>query len=456
MNESVSSQADLSMIEAINKLPTVSVTFRAVSDGTLKVINYSDGFCRMMHCTPQEAWDFYSGSPAFRSSFMKDNRELIAYYQTHCNDASPASFSYRIPLVHGGMMWVSVTFYSFDADGERYVYVVFSDIDELKRHDLQMEEQYQSAQTFMDSVAETYMAVRRSNLTQNRVETAAGTELLDRVGQETDYDRSISRLLEYIPEESERAGCAAFYARDTLRAAFAAGRTTVTRDYPLCSEDGASKWVRSVVYLARRPGSGDLISFSTVRDVSSETLNEKLASRIIGMNYNTVSYCDLGVKRLYVRAAKDPVSAALTGMPYQDAVDRAAEQVDPAQQEVFRSKIALDAILAALEKEPVYTFYYARRAVREDLPGCPRQQMKNDIFYLDEHRGMLVFLLSDVTEITEQDRESPRADGRCAGGGAAGQRGQDQFPFPHEPRDPHAAQRDHRDGHDRRTVGGKQ
>jgi signal transduction histidine kinase/DNA-binding response OmpR family regulator len=406
MNESVSSQADLSMIEAINKLPTVSVTFRAVSDGTLKVINYSDGFCRMMHCTPQEAWDFYSGSPAFRESFFQEHRPLLERYRAHRSDTDPVAFTCRIPLIQGGSMWVSVQFYSFTSQGERYVYVVFSDIDALKHHELELQEQYQSAQDLMDSVSGTYMAARRCNLTRNTVENISGVETLAAMGQARDYDQSIRTLLTYIPEEQDRRACAEYYSRQALTEAYAAGSTLVSRDYQLAAEDGSVKWVRSTIHLTRRPGSGDLVAFSTVQDVNSEIMGGKLASQIIARNYASVSYCDLRSGRLYIRSGTDGSFAAGS---YDAALERAVEQADPAQAGEVRERLSLPAIQEALKDRSagtVYTFYFSRQETREDLPGNPRRQMKNDVFYLDERRSILVFLLSDVTEIFEQDRES--------------------------------------------------
>jgi len=406
MDEQNTHRASASMIDAINKLPTISVTFRAETGGTLRAVNFSDGFCQMTRCTKQEAWDFYTSGSAFRDAFFRDNQELLAYYRTHRNDTEPAAFTYQISLPHGGNLWVTVRFYSFNAEDGRYVYVVFSDVDELKRHELELQEQYRSAQSFMDSVAGTYMVVRRCNLTRNRVEAISGLEPLSAVSRETGYDDSIRVLLTYIPEEQDRRECAVYYDRQALTAAFESGTTAVTRDYQLCSEDGSAKWVRSTIHLTRRPGSGDLIAFSTVRDVDGEVIREKLANRIVDFNYDTVAYCDLRSRRMFLRTAKSQPEDNSGWLPYQEAVDCAAAHVEPAQEQEFRRGIELSHILEALKESPVCTLYYTRRETRDDLPGCPRRQMKSDVFYLDERHSTLVFLRSDVTEIFEHDRET--------------------------------------------------
>ena len=63
-------------------------------------------------------------------------------------------------------------------------------------------------------------------------------------------------------------------------------------------------------------------------------------------------------------------------------------------------------ILAALSKQPTYTVYNRRRQAAVHLSGKPLRRMKHDVLYLDACRDTLVFLLTDVTAIFEQEREA--------------------------------------------------
>jgi len=403
MDEASAQNSAASLIDAISLLPTDSIIYRVEQDGSLRTIHYSDGFCRMAKCTRDEAWEFYSSRASYREEFLHDNAGLIEYYRAHRGEPAPAPFTCRMPLVRGDFLWVSVLFRAFRADGADYVFAAFSDVDALKRQALLLEEQYRSAQAFMDSVSGVYMAVRRSNLTRNRVESVSGVETLRAVRAEADYDASVQALLAYLPEEQDRAACAEYYSRDSLRRAFEAGKASVSRDYQLAADDGSAKWVRSVIYLTKRPGSDDLIAFSTVRDVNSEVMSDKLAARIIERNYEAVSYCDLRTGALYMRTAPD-ASGCFARYDYADAAARMAERTDPAQAADFLGRTALPRILSELEKSPVYSFYFTMRERREELPGCPQRQMKGDVFYLDDRRSILILLLADVTEILERDR----------------------------------------------------
>ena len=167
------------------------------------------------------------------------------------------------------------------------------------------------------------------------------------------------------------------------------------------------RWVSSSAEVLPDPETGDLIAFYYTTDINDEVISEKISSQIIGMNYESVTYCDLQTRMLCVSSARAPAGAPPDKIPYEEAVRLTAESsADPAQADSVRQKFALESILAALEKDPVYTVYYAKSECRSDLTGSPQRQMKDDIFYLDSHRDVIVFLLTDVTEIFEQDREN--------------------------------------------------
>jgi|GEM_PF-2849582 len=399
MKEPAGSQNDISLLEAINELPAVSVTFQKEENGKLKVINYSDGFCRMMKCSRKEAENYYAAGTAFQKSFIARNHELLEQYAAHKNDPCSVSYTCQIPTVRGDYMWVMVQFHSFETGGHLYVYMVFSDIDGLKLHVPEPEEQYRSAQAFMNAMADTYMVVRRCNLTKNMVEEISGIEALPDVGAVREYDRSLEMLLHYIPEEQDRKECAEYYSRAHLTSVSDAGRMTVSKDYQLTSADGSVKWVRSIIHLMRRSEDGNLITFHTLQDVNSEITEKKLTEHTIGMDYQAAVYYDLHSEKLYVRTGGD---GAFVRMDYQTALSRLLERVDASCAGEIAQKFRQDRILTSLDNCPVYTvytFYFTEKARRDDLPGSPQRQMKNDIFFLDERRSVLVLLISDVTEI---------------------------------------------------------
>ena len=166
-------------------------------------------------------------------------------------------------------------------------------------------------------------------------------------------------------------------------------------------------WVSTSAEVVPDPENGDLIAFYYTSDINDEVIHEKISDRIFGKNYESVSSLDLYSGIFSVITGTDESLRSLSGLRYPDTLREAARRfVSEEDAERYARELSLDAITAALEKNHFYTVYNSRSQALEQLPGKPLRRMKNDIFYLDERRDMLVFLLSDVTEIYEQERES--------------------------------------------------
>ena len=167
------------------------------------------------------------------------------------------------------------------------------------------------------------------------------------------------------------------------------------------------RWVSTTAELLPDPDSGDLIAFYYTKNVDDEVIGEKITGQIIDLNYECVSICDLQTRRLYVRTTRDKRDAAVSGVPYEEGLAALAPRsAGRAEADGFIKKLSLEKITAALAKSRVYTVYYAKNEHREDLSGRPCIQMKCDVFYLDEHQDVLVFLLTDITDIFEHEREN--------------------------------------------------
>ena len=166
-------------------------------------------------------------------------------------------------------------------------------------------------------------------------------------------------------------------------------------------------WVSTGVEVLPDPESGDLIAFYYTSDVNDEVIRERISSGIVGKNYDCVSCLDLHSGIFSVITGTDESLRSLSGMRYEDMLREASGRFVAAEDvDRYMRELSLDAITGALKENQFYTVYNSRSQTAEELPGKPLRHIKNDIFYLDERRDILVFLLSDVTEIYEQERES--------------------------------------------------
>ena len=170
--------------------------------------------------------------------------------------------------------------------------------------------------------------------------------------------------------------------------------------------NGEIHWVSTSAEVLPDPESGDLFAFYYTADINDEVIREKVSSNIVQRNYACVSILSLSSDIYSVLSGTDEYLRPLSGMRYTDILEKAEKDfVAECDAEQYRKELSLASITAALEESRLYTVYNRRSQTAEQLPGKPLQRMKNDIFYLDEHRDILVFLLTDVTEIYEQERE---------------------------------------------------
>jgi two-component system sensor histidine kinase/response regulator len=210
-----------------------------------------------------------------------------------------------------------------------------------------------------------------------------------------------------IPDARDRELFISACGGSGLQKAVKAGRYNAEIKYRRLIGDEI-RWVATRAEVLHDPETGDIIAFFYTKNINDEVINEKVMARILGLNYESVGFCDLQTRKYFVRTAGDSAAgASFRSLPYDQVLEAEAAQTgDQENARDFRDKLRLEKILTELEKSPVYTVYSVGNERREDLPGCPRKQMKKDVFYLDEHKDVVVFLLTDVTDIFEHEREN--------------------------------------------------
>jgi two-component system sensor histidine kinase/response regulator len=214
------------------------------------------------------------------------------------------------------------------------------------------------------------------------------------------------RAASRIPVKKDRELFISTCSGNAVRTAISEGRYSASIRYRR-RIDETIKWVSTSAEVLPDPESGDLIAFYYTKDIDDEVIRAQICDEIIGKNYDGVSYLDLNTGVFKVLESTDKDLWGLSGEKYSEALETAAKSfVSDDDAENYRHQLSLDSIKAALKNESYYTVYNLRREVEDSLPGKPARRMKNDIFYLDGNRDRIIYLLSDVTEVFEQERES--------------------------------------------------
>jgi len=257
------------MVEAIGSLPSSSVLFRIMDDGKIRPERLSEEFT---HMTGFGQEDVQMISDGFEKVYPADKDILMDIINENAGKKDTFNAVFRMLTKEDGIIWVSCNFNVFVFGGVRYLYAEYTDIDDIKEQEKLLEEQYDAAKAFQDSLTGSYIAASRFDITDNIVEEVRGTEPLPQAAVQATYDESLEVLLKSMPRGHDRAACADFFSRSHLQHEFEAGRRSLTQDYQYREEDGSIKWAEAVVTLTGKPHSSNIIAFVTVRDVTEEKM----------------------------------------------------------------------------------------------------------------------------------------------------------------------------------------
>lgn len=208
-----------------------------------------------------------------------------------------------------------------------------------------------------------------------------------------------------IPEEKDRQLFLSACCDSGVRRLVSEGRYSTEILYRRAVDDMVH-WVSTRTEILPDPESGDLIAFFYTQDINDKVQMEKITDRVVRRNYKSVACWDLQSDRFFFKTGEDMASLHRDGLPYLQLVEAAAAYILPQERASFLAKMAPAHIRAELEKAPVYTTYITRVQQPDGLPEQTPRKIKIDLFYLDEHRDTVVFLLTDVTEIFQQDQEN--------------------------------------------------
>jgi signal transduction histidine kinase/PAS domain-containing protein/ActR/RegA family two-component response regulator len=214
------------------------------------------------------------------------------------------------------------------------------------------------------------------------------------------------RIASRIPDRGERELFISVCSGKAMREGARQGRYSAEIRYRRYVCD-IIRWVQTDAEVLTDPDSGDLIAFYYTKDISGEVIRNLISEEIIEKNYACVSCVDLQSGIFTVVSGTDRELQEMSGRRYPEVVRLAARKfVAEEDNGEYVRDLSLDAIKEALEKQRYYTVYNRRNQKVENMAGHPQRRMKNDIFYLDQHKDTLVLLLTDVTAVFEQEKES--------------------------------------------------
>ncbi len=393
------------LINTLTTLPVIAVLF-LVEDTDRIVPQYcTDSFCHLLGGTQQDIGRYTAGRDGYALLHPDDKGIMRRTLQRCMQDNQPYNAIYRIKTLSEEYKWVSVNC-TYLAIGDRhYLYAVHTDIDDLKKQEELFEEQYRSAQAFVDSVSGIYIATRRSNLTRNQVEMVKGISPLAEVRELPDYDASIRKLLEYMPREIDRRQCAEFYSRGSLLKAYIDGLRTLSCEYQLYSPEGNVQWVKSVVTLTKRPGSGDIISFSAVRDISRSKFAEIIMNHMIAKQYDYISCIDAKRDKVILLLTASETARTDTDFIHENSNYEEVMQIYNSHHIIPEERAECDRFMSLAGVRAALKSAESCSAAFTISENDTLRNKKIEFFYIDRESSLIALIRSDYTEMQQKQLE---------------------------------------------------
>lgn len=216
----------------------------------------------------------------------------------------------------------------------------------------------------------------------------------------------IAAIANQIPDENERNSFIKMCSIKALKGYCNSGQFSQALDYRRKIGDRLRFCTTSVEVLPD-PDSGDLIAFFHTKDNTDDVISKKISRQIMAGYYETVAYYSTYSEKAFIKSAHDSCVKELDGLRYQEFIGQLAKQyVLPEEKATYIKNLSIENILFELESKTIYSFTYTRKQKDESYASKPNRRIKIEIFYLDANKDFVVFVLSDVTAIFEQERDN--------------------------------------------------
>ena len=390
------------LLDTIGHLPACSILYREAEDGSIVPERFSKEYLCFRGYPEGETPD--AKDDGFLKSVHPDDRSKILQALEESNGGRGLHpVIIRISIRGDGYKWASANFTWFSISELKYLYVVFTDIDDLKKQEQMLQDQYDAAQSFLDSVADTYLMTQRSNLTQNKVEALRGRGAPPESWVGQSYDKLYLRLLQEVYGDVDRKNCVELLDRNYLLNAFEKGIRTVTREFRSHPAGQETLWLLGVTTLSKRPGSDDIFAFFALSSIREKKLSEAIINKIVAEQCDYVCCIDAKRQRFVLFVPNKRWNGRETvsiDADYTGTLDSVfIKYVLPEERDEYRKFTDLSHVLAALEtKESISELFHSN-----EEGGIRVKQL--EFSYLDKANSLISLVKTDITAAQQQQLE---------------------------------------------------
>lgn len=396
--------------DLLNLVP-LGIGVYEIDHGMLRQLYMNDSYFRMVGETRESRRSRYDGD--FIHYVHPDDRAKVRSAVENCiNGSQKETIDHRIQLNNGLYHWFKLTASVISrAQGTIKLYCAYADIDDniqahsaLRRANTALSKRYNSELELRQALENDSSVVIQFDVTSNRLLLYHALDpVFDRFKRGMQGETIRSDLDNKIPTEKERAIAADFLDPVKALERFRNGVREFHAEYRSRQNDGRLYWAHAVCRLAQDKESGDIISYTFIRNIDTSKKRELVTESVIDeemdfvMLLNTVSSA---VMLLRLRAGFSEF-ALYKEFPF-DTVAQSEEMdhIVPEERATVADFFDQDYLIEQLRQNDVVKVIY-----RVDPSNGSRYRKKMRAFYLDSTHEDIVIACRDITDLYKYEQE---------------------------------------------------
>ena len=390
----------------IRQMQTIAILMQMFDDGQLRTVYISDGFAKMMECTPAEAAKLMDGVGFINTTHPEDRVLVRNILKNHVSADGSSDLIIRKVTGKGHQIWCNVHYAFIDDFDEHYLYCTYFNVTVLKEYEERLRGVYMSIGNNFYQLSERTLGMFRVNLTRDTIEDMQGKDLFDTDSIDRPYSEVMRLRAENYPVLAERECFLERFDSSTLTFDFLDGKVNVSQVLYSKRKDGRQCFVNYAANLTRHPMTGDVVAFISEQECNSDKVNDMLLSKILARQFDMVAYIADGRYGVVIGDAaqigKGSIFPASRHGDYKQYIDN---QVCPVlhgsdeQKAAVAAALALETIEERLKSHEPYVVN-----ISCDIEG-ETYHKSFDFYSIDPDAKFYILLKSDTTEIQKEQME---------------------------------------------------
>lgn len=388
----------------VKNLPGGAAVVRWERDGHMQLEFLSEGFMEMTEMTQEQAWDLYRQD--VMSGVHPEDVEMVAetIREIMAGSDGRGEVLYRIRKGGGGYLWVRTTLSAIHgADGGRRIYVNYHDVTRER------EEQAELRSRYKDLLIQHYktpgpdvLVLGHCNVTKNQIlEISDQTpdHLIESFGSVREqFFKGVAGL---IVEEADREIFLGNYLGQSAVAAFERGDTEVIQEcFARMSPDDPGRYVQFKMNLVQEPDTGDITGILTIKDITKETIADKILHQLTISSYDFVVDVDLDRDTFHILTGNASADHLHQGNCHSGQMEYMLKNaIVPKDREKYAKALSPENLRRRLETEGSFTFSFSVLDRQGDV------RTKNmTASAVDLRIGRICLVRTDITESVREQQ----------------------------------------------------